>query len=84
MDAKLESDVAGEMRSLARQYSEGRFNKQEYRNRRRMLIERCTDETQRLPPALDADHGRKLPVPVMLAMLSMVSAGVAALLYLLF
>lgn len=44
MDSRLEAEQAPQLRALCRQYSEGRFNKQEYRNRRRDLIALCSGE----------------------------------------
>jgi hypothetical protein len=44
MDSRLEAEQAPQLRTLCRQYSEGRFNKQEYRQRRRDLIVLCSGE----------------------------------------
>lgn len=44
MDSRLEAEQAPRLRALCRQYAEGRFNKQEYRNRRRDLIVLCSGE----------------------------------------
>lgn len=44
MDGQQEQQCSHDMRELARQYAEGRFNKEEYRNRRRDLLARCSGE----------------------------------------
>lgn len=44
MDSQQEQQCSQAMRELARQYADGRFNKEEYRNRRRELIARCSGE----------------------------------------
>lgn len=37
----LESQLAADIRELARQYCDGAFNKGEYRRRRREMLQRC-------------------------------------------
>lgn len=49
MDHEQEQQCSHAMRELARQYADGRFNKEEYRNRRRELIARCTGEIVTVP-----------------------------------
>lgn len=44
MDSQQEQQGSHDMRELARQYADGRFNKEEYRNRRRDLLARCSGE----------------------------------------
>jgi hypothetical protein len=44
MDSRLEAEQGPRLRSLCREYSEGRFNKQEYRQRRRDVIVLCSGE----------------------------------------
>ncbi len=50
MDAQQEQQFSHDMRELARQYADGRFNKEEYRHRRRELIGRCTGDILEVDP----------------------------------
>lgn len=66
MDSEQEQQCSHAMRELARQYAEGRFNKEEYRNRRRELIGRYSGETPLLdslkvhePPPMREDPDRQ-------------------------
>lgn len=43
MTPELEQICSAEVRELARNYADGHFNKEEFRRRRREILERCTD-----------------------------------------
>lgn len=53
MNSELERLCGYEIRTVAREYADGQFNKEEYRNRRRDIIGRCLelneDDTQDMP-----------------------------------
>ncbi len=53
MNLELEQLCGQEMRTVAREYADGRFNKEEYRNRRRQILQRCLEkdleDTQDMP-----------------------------------
>ena len=44
MTPDLEKNCSAEVRELARNYADGHFNKEEYRRRRREILEKCLDE----------------------------------------
>lgn len=69
MDSEQEQQCSHAMRELARQYADGRFNKEEYRNRRRELIARFSGEAPLLeslkvhePPPMGADPDKPMRV----------------------
>lgn len=75
MDSQQEQQCSHAMRELARQYADGRFNKEEYRNRRRELIARCSGEMPAEPetpahgdPVEPVDQERALRVLRIVAM----------------
>ena len=70
MDSRLEEEQAPRLRALCRQYADGRFNKQEYRSRRRDLIVLCSGEAplNREPETPDSD-AETLPVGKLFAAL---------------
>lgn len=43
MTPELEKICSTEVRELSRNYADGHFNKEEFRRRRREILERCTD-----------------------------------------
>lgn len=44
MTPELEKSCSGEVRELSRNYADGHFNKEEYRRRRREVLERCIED----------------------------------------
>lgn len=52
MNSELEKACGDEMRLVAREYADGQYNKEQYRNRRRDILLRCLeseDDTQDMP-----------------------------------
>lgn len=43
MTPELEKQCSAEVRELARNYADGHFNKEEYRRRRREILDRCAE-----------------------------------------
>lgn len=52
MNSELEKVCGTEIRLIAREYADGQYNKEQYRNRRRDILLRCLeseDDTQDMP-----------------------------------
>ncbi|PIE41152.1 MAG: hypothetical protein CSA49_04790 [Gammaproteobacteria bacterium] len=65
MTPELEKTCSAQVRELSRNYADGHFNKEEFRRRRREILERCTgtvgESTANMPraatsPTKDSRH----------------------------
>lgn len=57
MTPELEKICSAEVRELARNYADGHFNKEEYRRRRRELLERCSEDVGESTADMPKPHG---------------------------
>ena len=87
MDSQQEQQCSHDMRELARQYADGRFNKEEYRHRRRELLAHCSGEAPTPPTpdspdageGTDAEKGQRILRIIAMICLGLMAVMVAAI-----